>query len=288
MAEQQFDVFLAHSSKDKRLIRQIYRQLKARGIRPWLDEEEIAPGTRFADEIQQAIGQIKSAAVCIGQSGLGRWQVLELEAFIRRCVERDIRVIPVLLPGVDRIPDNLIFLGGFHAVPFSTDINDERALSQLVWGITGQKPTREPNNSHSEAAPVLEPDDLSSEKGIDYTHLRDLLAAGDWKAADQETADRMLDAMGKSSWGNVPSKDLLNFPCADLKTIDRLWVKYSQGQFGFSVQKDIYVECGAKLDGEYPGDAIWGTFCDRIGWRRGGQYISYSDGIFDTSAPQTV
>jgi hypothetical protein len=62
MADQQFDVFMAHSSQDKPLIRQICRQLKARGLRPWLDEEEIAPGTKFQDEIQQAIAQIKTAA----------------------------------------------------------------------------------------------------------------------------------------------------------------------------------------------------------------------------------
>ena len=63
MTEQQFDVFLAHSSNDKPLIRQIYQKLTAQGIRPWLDEEGIAPGTKFQDEIQQAIGRIKTTAI---------------------------------------------------------------------------------------------------------------------------------------------------------------------------------------------------------------------------------
>ena len=71
MTEQQFDVFLAHSSKDKPLIRQIYQKLTAQGIRPWLDEEGIAPGTKFQDEIQQAIGRIKTTAIFLGQGGLG-------------------------------------------------------------------------------------------------------------------------------------------------------------------------------------------------------------------------
>ncbi|MFZ4641426.1 MAG: hypothetical protein ACOYMP_13650 [Nodosilinea sp.] len=35
MAEQPFDVFLAHNSQDKPLIRQLYRELKDRGIKPW-------------------------------------------------------------------------------------------------------------------------------------------------------------------------------------------------------------------------------------------------------------
>lgn len=138
-----FDVFMAHSSKDKPLIRQIYRYLKERGIQPWLDEEEIPPGTRFQEEIQQAIGQIKTAAIFIGQKGLGRWQALELESFISQCVEHNIPVIPVLLPNVEKIPENLIFLRNFHAVFFKTSIDDEKALFQLEWGITGVKPNRE-------------------------------------------------------------------------------------------------------------------------------------------------
>jgi len=125
-------------------------------------------------------------------------------------------------------------------------------------------------------------DDLGSEKGVDYTKLRDLLKAGKWKEADQETADRMLEAMGKGSWWDVEAEDLLNFPCKDLKTLDQLWVKYSNGKWGFSVQKRIYVECGAKLDGKYPGDKIWRDFGDRVGWRKDGSW-QYDQLTFDLS-----
>ncbi|MGF1524644.1 MAG: GUN4 domain-containing protein [Leptolyngbyaceae cyanobacterium] len=130
-----------------------------------------------------------------------------------------------------------------------------------------------------------EADELKSEKGIDYTHLRDLLRAEDWKAADRETYEVMIRAVGKEPGQYFISDELLNFPCADLLTIDRLWVKYSKGKFGFSVQKQIYVECGATLDGEYPGDKIWDQFCDRIGWRKEGIWFGYSDVTFDTTAP---
>jgi len=287
MTDQQFDVFLAHSSKDKPLIRQIYRQLKARGIKPWLDEEEIAPGTQFQDEIQQAIGQIKTAAICIGEGDLGRWQALELKAFISQCVERNIPVIPVLLPDVESIPNSLLFLKEFHAVFFREDIHDERAFFQLEWGITGRKP-----KLHSEIPEVkpLKPiatleDDLSSEKGIDYQNLQHFLERDHWKEADEETEKVMLQAMEKDSWFDVSADDILSFPCKDLKTIDSLWVKCSKGRFGFSVQKQIYVECGADLydHGEY--DEVWKEFCDRTGWRLNGIYPDYPEIYFDT-APQ--
>ncbi|MEM9117305.1 MAG: COR domain-containing protein, partial [Cyanobacteria bacterium P01_F01_bin.56] len=137
-ANQFYDVFLAHNSQDKPFVRQVYQQLKALGLQPWLDEEEVAPGRNFHDEIQKIIRQTKTAAIFLGPQGLGPWQKVEQESFIAECVERNIPVIPVLLPGVAKIPDELVFLKRFIRVIFQAD-NDEAALDQLRWGITGNK-----------------------------------------------------------------------------------------------------------------------------------------------------
>jgi hypothetical protein len=67
-----------------------------------------------------------------------------------------------------------------------------------------------PQSSHPTPQPTH--DDLSSEKGINYQPLRDLLKAGKWKEADQKTSDLMLQAMGKSGWGSVYKEDLLKLP----------------------------------------------------------------------------
>ena len=40
-----FDVFLCHNSEDKPAIREISQKLAFKNIRPWLDEEQIRPGT---------------------------------------------------------------------------------------------------------------------------------------------------------------------------------------------------------------------------------------------------
>ncbi|NJN21014.1 MAG: GUN4 domain-containing protein [Leptolyngbya sp. RL_3_1] len=143
--------------------------------------------------------------------------------------------------------------------------------------IVAPRPADAPQTAPPEA------DDLRSEKGVDYTRLRDLLKAGQWKEADLETDHRMLEAVGRKSDDYIRDEELKNFPCEDLRTIDGLWVKYSQGKWGFSVQKRIYVECGAKLDGKYPGDKIWYEFCQRVGWRKGNSYVNYSDLTFDPS-----
>nr|WP_277881899.1 GUN4 domain-containing protein [Leptolyngbya sp. FACHB-541] len=126
-------------------------------------------------------------------------------------------------------------------------------------------------------------DDLSSERGIDYTKLRDLLKAQDWKAADEETYKVMIRAVGKKSGNWFTSDELLNFPCTDLKTIDSLWVKYSNGKFGFSVQKEIYLECGGIPDGKYHEEALE-KFGDRVGWRKNKKWKF--NVTYNTSSPK--
>ncbi|CCI15460.1 GUN4 domain protein (fragment) [Microcystis aeruginosa PCC 9806] len=78
--------------------------------------------------------------------------------------------------------------------------------------------------------------ELKSEKGIDYTKLRDLLAAGKWEEADQETAKVMCQAAGREKEGYLDTASINNFPCEDVRTINQLWLHYSKGKDGFSVQ----------------------------------------------------
>lgn len=114
---------------------------------------------------------------------------------------------------------------------------------------------------------------LKSERGVDYTKLRDLLASAKWKEADEETTNKILEVAGRTNEGYLLNSDINTFPVKDLGTIDLLWVKYSNGYFGFSVQKDIYESLGgtSQLD-----DTIWAAFGDRVGWRVNGRWLSAS------------
>ena len=120
--------------------------------------------------------------------------------------------------------------------------------------------------------------ELKSEKGVDYTKLRELLAAGKWQEADKETAKVMCQAVGKDKGGHLTGKELESFPCEDFQIINQLWLNYSDGKFGFSVQKDIYESLGGTK--EYH-EEVWSNFCERIGWRKGGQWLNYSELIFN-------
>jgi hypothetical protein len=112
---------------------------------------------------------------------------------------------------------------------------------------------------------------------LKYDKLMNYLASATWKEADKETYRLMITTVGKEEGQYFGTEELRNFPCEELKAIDSLWVKYSNGHFGFSVQKKIYVDCGAKLDGNYPGKEIWEKFGDRVGWRANGEWLTYND-----------
>ncbi|WP_260445954.1 MULTISPECIES: GUN4 domain-containing protein [unclassified Nostoc] len=154
-------------------------------------------------------------------------------------------------------------------------------MENLIWGITGKPPERKPKLQQ-----VIQADDLSSEKGVNYTQLRDLLAAGKWKEADEETFAVMLKASSSEKERWLDSEYIKNFPCTDLRTIDQLWVKYSGGRFGFSVQKKIYLSVGGKANSEYYKEQVVQKFADRVGWRVEGNFVDDSDVVFNTSAAE--
>jgi serine/threonine-protein kinase len=133
----------------------------------------------------------------------------------------------------------------------------------------------------------LQTDHLESSVGKDYTKLRDLLKAGEWKQADEETTRVMLAVCGRQKEGWLKDENIDNFPCSDLRTIDQLWVKYSNGHFGFSVQKRIYQSLGGTRQYD---EKIWEAFGDRVGWRKqrkqGKLWLYYKDITFALTAPQ--
>ncbi|MGD1863258.1 MAG: GUN4 domain-containing protein [Phormidesmis sp.] len=100
-----------------------------------------------------------------------------------------------------------------------------------------------------------------------YADLERYLQTGQWKEADQETYRLMITEVGKEEGQWFSSEELLNFPCEPLKAIDGLWVKHSGGKFGFSVQKELYLECGGVPDGKYRREAF-SQFFKLSGWRK--------------------
>lgn len=133
----EFEVFMCHNSQDKPQVKEIAAKLKEKGIRPWLDEWELRPGFPWQRVLEEQIKHIRSVAVFIGNSGVGPWQNMEQEAFIRQFVKRSCPVIPVLLPECPEAPDMPIFLEGMTYVDFRKE--GDEPMKRLIWGITGEK-----------------------------------------------------------------------------------------------------------------------------------------------------
>lgn len=117
----------------------------------------------------------------------------------------------------------------------------------------------------------------SSAVGMDYSTLEQLLAAGNWQEADRQTEQILLEISDRTAQGSLTEEEVKYLPGRDLRTLDRLWVQYSNGHFGFSVQNRIW----RSLDKNYQ------EFGDRVGWRSPDQsWLAYADLTFNLGAPQ--
>lgn len=171
---------------------------------------------------------------------------------------------------------------GFMAPGTSAELSEavpSAAVPEPAAVAAVEEPTPEPQAAVSSSpAPVYptNPDvPLRSESGIDYTRLRDLLADRKWQDSNQETLDLILRATRRESDGWLDALNLEELPCTELDTINQLWVAYSGGQFGLSVQSQIYEQVG----GDY------GQFCDRIGWRKESEWTKPTELNYTDSAP---
>lgn len=110
-----------------------------------------------------------------------------------------------------------------------------------------------------------------------YQTLEALLIAQKWKEADYETYRLMITTVGKEENQWFDRADLENLPYDDLQTLDHLWVKYSSGKWGFSVQKRIWQECGSPTN--YSSD--WEKFGNRVGWYKDDDWVKYNNLTFN-------
>ncbi len=131
----EFDAFIAYNAEDKAAVQDVCHILRRHGVYPWIDLEQIQPGTWVQDGIQSAIRRVRVAVVFVGPQGLGPWQKLEVSSFIDQCVADQVRVLPVLLPGVHALPEGLLFLRQFSFVLFRESVFETDPLQRLITSM---------------------------------------------------------------------------------------------------------------------------------------------------------
>ena len=119
---------------------------------------------------------------------------------------------------------------------------------------------------------------LNSECNIDYQPLQELLAKQDFQGADVVTLQKLCELAGAAAierkW--IYFTEVESFPVEDLRTLDRLWLMYSEGKFGFSVQRRIWLSVGQDFS------KLW----TKIGWKIGNSWTRYpKEFTWDLTAP---
>lgn len=89
-----------------------------------------------------------------------------------------------------------------------------------------------------------------------YWKLINSLAQCEWQKADALTRAILLKLAGASGKGLLDKEAIEKISARDVYTLDRLWVEYSKGRFGFSVQKRIFNEVKQERQ----------KFAEKVGW----------------------
>ena len=115
-------------------------------------------------------------------------------------------------------------------------------------------------------------DDLSwftakSDVGFDYSPLQRYLLNECYEDADRFTSSKLRELAGDKAVkrGYVYFTEVESIPSIDLSTLDKLWIVYSRGKFGFTVQSKILESLGGRYDKLWP----------RIGWKKDGIWTRY-------------
>lgn len=91
---------------------------------------------------------------------------------------------------------------------------------------------------------------------IDYSQLEEYLKNDKWRQADRETGSIIRNMCSWTGY-DINNYSITKLPRNEIRKIDRLWYKYSNGKFGFKVQKQIYEQLGKDIE----------KFGTKVNWR---------------------
>ena len=133
-----FDVFLSHNSRDKPWAVKLKTALEARGLKVWLDKDEIRPGDLFGEALEQGIAQSANVALIVSpEAATSGWVKEEFNRALTLAIGGDIRLLPVILHDAE--------FDGLNNSPFGFRRNRlGRARSGGPGGWTAAVPVRPP------------------------------------------------------------------------------------------------------------------------------------------------
>lgn len=195
-------------------------------------------------------------------SGLSSSSDLSVDKLLEKFSSGSLRQKRSLIPAVEKAADQLAAMGAAALASFDRE-GDDWAAGWILQIL----------NRHQPAAlsPLLDASggwfSTGSESDLDYSTLQQALLEERFEEADRLTSAFLRQLAGEQAErrGYVYFSEVLSIRGLDLVTIDRLWIAYSQGRFGFTVQARLL----ATVNGRY--DKLW----PRIGWKKEGVWTRY-------------
>lgn len=137
MPQKPFDIFLSYKSEEIEWVKQLKEDLRRRGVKVWLDQDEIRWGDHFAEALEKALELSKTMGLVVTPESINsNWVKEEYYRALSLVNEDQLRLIPILLRTAV-IPG---FLKGRQYADFTNKDQYERNVDRLVWpGITGQR-----------------------------------------------------------------------------------------------------------------------------------------------------
>lgn len=158
------------------------------------------------------------------------------------------------------------------------------AVSNHLGQIIDKLIEPKPKHRYQSVAAVLKDLELKDSTSR-YPRLEAFLKGRQWREADIETSQVICQLAQREQEGWLDYKSIKNLPYSDLLEIDRLWRKYSNNRFGFSIQKQIYQSLVATqtVDAQ-----MMQKFGEIVGWRNpnSSNWYSHSELSFNLSAPE--
>jgi hypothetical protein len=132
-------LFLSYAGVDRDAAAQVAAGLTAAGVKIWWDREGIGWGDTWIDKLEQALQHCAGYIILVGPAGIRKWVKAELNVALKRHVEEDLPIFPLLLEGVtpEALPP---FLSTFQAQALPDQLPDDeyRALAgRLTAGGPG-------------------------------------------------------------------------------------------------------------------------------------------------------
>jgi formylglycine-generating enzyme required for sulfatase activity len=135
-------IFLSYAGVDREIATQVALGLKGTGVDVWWDREGIGWGDNWIQKLEDALTQCTGYVILVGSSGVRKWVKFELSLAIKRHIEQELPIFPLLLPGVtpDALPP---FLATLQAKPLPEKLSDIDYGNMATW-LSRKVPYQDP------------------------------------------------------------------------------------------------------------------------------------------------